>query len=119
MIIAAIVAVVVLGGIERIAKISSKIVPFMVGSYFLLVFYIIVTNITKVPGVFYDIVTQAFNFEAGFGAIVGIAIIVARHNLVFTRIIITIIVANNDNCDYSNKNKKASSNNCFLRLGMF
>jgi AGCS family alanine or glycine:cation symporter len=78
LIIAAIVAVVVLGGIERIAKISSKIVPFMVGSYFLLVFYIIITNITKVPGVFYDIVTQAFNFEAGFGAIVGIAIIGAR-----------------------------------------
>lgn len=76
--IAVIVAVVVLGGIQRIAKISSKIVPFMVASYFLLVFYIIVTNYAKVPGVFYDIVTQAFNFEAGIGAVVGIAIIGAR-----------------------------------------
>lgn len=77
-VIAVIVAVVVLGGIQRIAKISSKIVPFMVASYFLLVFYIIVTNYAKVPGVFYDIVTQAFNFEAGIGAVVGIAIIGAR-----------------------------------------
>ena len=40
-----IVAAVILGGIKRIAKISSMIVPLMVGMYFVLVFYIICTNL--------------------------------------------------------------------------
>lgn len=78
LVISIIVSVVVLGGIERIAKISSKIVPFMVGSYFLLVFYIIITNISAVPGVFAEIFQGAFNLKAGIGGIVGVAIIGAR-----------------------------------------
>ncbi|MEG2848999.1 MAG: alanine/glycine:cation symporter family protein, partial [Bacteroidales bacterium] len=77
-IICAIVSVVVLGGIHRIAKISSKVVPLMVGMYFLLVFYIIITNITVVPQVFADIFTGAFNFKAGLGGFIGVAIIGAR-----------------------------------------
>ena len=77
-IICIIVATVILGGIKRIAKISSKIVPIMVALYFLLVFYIIVTNITKVPGVFMEIIDGAFNLRAGIGGLVGVAIIGAR-----------------------------------------
>lgn len=73
-----IVSVVVLGGIQRIAKISSKIVPLMVGMYFLLVFYIIVTNLNAVPGVFASIFEGAFNFRAGLGGFIGVAIIGAR-----------------------------------------
>ncbi|MEG0518268.1 MAG: alanine/glycine:cation symporter family protein [Bacteroidales bacterium] len=77
-IICIIVSIVVLGGIQRIAKISSKIVPLMVGMYFLLVFYIIVTNLTAIPGVFADIFEGAFNFRAGLGGFIGVAIIGAR-----------------------------------------
>ena len=76
--IAAIVAIVVLRGVKRIAKVATVLVPFMVGVYFLMVLYIIATNIGDVPGVFKQIFTEAFNLRAGFGAFAGIAIIGAR-----------------------------------------
>ncbi len=76
--VAAIVALVILGGIKRIASVASVMVPFMVGVYFLMVLYIILTNLGDVPGVFGRIFTEAFNLKAGFGALAGIAIIGAR-----------------------------------------
>lgn len=69
--IVAIVAPVILGGIKRIANISSKIVPLMVGLYFVLVAYIILTNLSVVPQVFGDIFRGAFNFKAGAGGAIG------------------------------------------------
>ena len=53
-------------------------VPFMVGLYFLMVLFIIVTNLDGVPAVFKSIFAEAFNLRAGFGALAGIAIIGAR-----------------------------------------
>ncbi len=76
--VAIIVGVVILGGIKRIANVATVLVPFMVAFYFLLVLYIIITHIDAVPGVFKSIFTEAFNLKAGFGALVGIAIIGAR-----------------------------------------
>ncbi len=76
--IAALVALVVLGGIKRIAHVATILVPFMVGLYFLMVLYIIIANIGDVPGVFASIFREAFNLQAGFGALVGIALIGAR-----------------------------------------
>lgn len=76
--VAAVVAVVILGGIRRIANVASVMVPFMVGIYFLMVLYIIVTRVADVPAVFSSIVSEAFNLRAGFGALAGIAIIGAR-----------------------------------------
>ena len=72
------VAVVVVGGIDRISKLATKIVPFMVSVYFLLVLIVIVLYIDRLPGVFSQIVSSAFDFKAGFGAVAGIAIIGAR-----------------------------------------
>ena len=77
-VIGILVACVVLGGIRRISKIATKIVPSMVGLYFLIVLYIIITNIGQIPGVFMSIVQGAFNLKAGFGSLAGIAIIGAR-----------------------------------------
>ena len=71
-------AVVVVGGIDRISKLATKIVPFMVSVYFLLVLIVIVLYIDRLPGVFSQIVSSAFDFKAGFGAVAGIAIIGAR-----------------------------------------
>lgn len=76
--VAAVVGVVILGGIRRIAKVATVMVPFMVGLYFLMVMFIIITNIEGVPAVFKSIFTEAFNLRAGFGAFAGIAIIGAR-----------------------------------------
>lgn len=76
--IATLVAIVVLGGIRRIARVASVFVPFMVGLYLLLVVYIILTHLPQVPGVFVSIFREAFNLKAGWGAVAGIAIIGAR-----------------------------------------
>ncbi len=78
LIIALVVAVVVLGGIRRIAKVASLLVPFMVGIYFLMVLYIIISNFGGVHTVIVRIFSEAFNLKAGFGAFAGIAIIGAR-----------------------------------------
>jgi len=72
------VSIVVLGGIKRISKIATKVVPVMVGLYFLLVFIIIIFNIELLPKVFHQIVSEAFNLEAGFGALAFIALTGAR-----------------------------------------
>ncbi|MCH5327279.1 MAG: alanine:cation symporter family protein, partial [Duncaniella sp.] len=76
--IAAVVSLVVLGGIRRIASVAGWLVPFMVGLYFLLVAYIIVTHIADVPAAIASIFREAFNLKAGWGALAGIAIIGAR-----------------------------------------
>lgn len=71
-------ALVILGGIRRIARVATWLVPFMVGMYFLMVGYIIITHISEVPAVFGSIFREAFNLRAGWGALAGIAIIGAR-----------------------------------------
>ena len=76
--IAAVVAAVVLGGIKRIARVASWLVPFMVGAYFLMVLYIILTRLPDVPGVISSIFSEAFSLRAGWGALIGVAIIGAR-----------------------------------------
>lgn len=76
--IAGVVTLVVIGGVKRIAKVATWLVPFMVGLYFLCVLYIVITHIQEVPGVFRSIFAEAFNLRAGWGALAGIAIIGAR-----------------------------------------
>jgi AGCS family alanine or glycine:cation symporter len=78
LIIGAIVAAVIFGGITRIGKISARMVPVMVVIYFLIVLYIIFTNLSVVPDVFASIISGAFSLEAGIGGIVGVAVIGAR-----------------------------------------
>ena len=70
-IITVIVACVVLGGIKRISKVATKVVPAMVIMYFLLVMYIILTNLNEVPGVFGAIFKDAFTVKAGVGGGIG------------------------------------------------
>lgn len=77
-VITAIVSLVVLGGLQRISKVSSKLVPAMVAVYFALVLIIIVTNINKIPGVFASIFEGAFSLKAGLGGLAGVAVTGAR-----------------------------------------
>ena len=46
---ALVVGVVILGGIKSIAKVTDKIVPFMVGIYILGALWVILTNLGAVP----------------------------------------------------------------------
>lgn len=77
LIIAALVAVVALGGIKRIGKVASRLTPFMVGAYFLLVFYILATHLGSIPGVFRDIFVGAFTPRAALGGGIASVITVA------------------------------------------
>lgn len=76
--ISIIVGAVVLGGIKRIARVASVLVPFMVGIYFLMVLFIIATNFEAVPAAFGSIFQNAFSLQAGWGALIGVALIGAR-----------------------------------------
>ena len=76
--IASIVTLVVVGGVKRIASVATVLVPFMVGAYFLIVGYIVVTHIAEVPAAIASIFREAFTLRAGWGGLAGIAIIGAR-----------------------------------------
>lgn len=78
MAIASLVALVVLGGIRRIASVASVMVPAMVGLYFVMVTYIIVTHIGALPSAIASIFSEAFSLRAGWGALIGVALIGAR-----------------------------------------
>ena len=65
------VGLVVLGGIQRIAKVSEVIVPFMAVLYVGLAVIIIIANITAVPAALASIVKSAFTGSALSGGAVG------------------------------------------------
>ena len=65
------VGLVVLGGIQRIAKVSEVIVPFMAVLYVGLAVIIIIANISAVPAALASIVKSAFTGSALAGGAVG------------------------------------------------
>lgn len=72
--IALLTGLVIFGGMTRIAKVASFMVPFMAGAYLLLAIVITALNITEVPRVVLMIVTKAFSFDAVTGATIGVAL---------------------------------------------
>lgn len=65
------VALVMFGGIQRIAKVANKLVPFMALAYIFFGLIIILMNITEVPDAIALIVKQAFNPTAATGGFAG------------------------------------------------
>ncbi len=65
---------VIVGGINRIAKISSFIVPVMAIAYILVALFIVFKNITSLPSVFRMIFENAFGFNQVLGGGVGAAL---------------------------------------------
>ncbi len=76
--ITAVVATVILGGIRRIARLATRMVPMMIAAYFLLVVYIVATHLSEVHDVFAAIFREAFSLRAGIGGLLGVALIGAR-----------------------------------------
>jgi len=68
------VAIVIFGGIERIANVASKLVPSMCGLYLLAVIAILIMNFERVPGVFAQILHEAFNGTAATGGVAGFSV---------------------------------------------
>lgn len=69
--IAAFVAMVLLGGIQRIGQVSEKLVPFMAALYVILAIGVVILHINRVPAVFAIIFKSAFTPQAATGGIIG------------------------------------------------
>jgi AGCS family alanine or glycine:cation symporter len=70
-VIMALVSLVVLGGIKRIASVAEKIVPFMVVLYLIGGLVIIFANLGNVGGAFGMIFSEAFKVESAAGGMIG------------------------------------------------
>ena len=70
-VVAMVTAVVIIGGIQRIGKVASMLVPFMSLIFIALSVTAICVNITNVPSTFALIFEKAFNFKAAGGGILG------------------------------------------------
>jgi AGCS family alanine or glycine:cation symporter len=74
LVMAALVGLVIIGGIQSIARVTSKIVPFMAVVYVTAGLVIIFSNIDAVPAAFAAIFHGAFSPEGIAGGVVGVLI---------------------------------------------
>ncbi len=74
-IIALIVALVIFGGLHRIAKVASRLVPIMVGLYLFAALIILILNFSLIPKIFANIFFDAFTGDAVAGGALGTMII--------------------------------------------
>ncbi len=70
-IVAVLAALVIIGGIQRIAKVASLVVPFMIVAYVLVCTAILIANITEIPASFVIIMKSAFGMNAVAGGALG------------------------------------------------
>ena len=75
------VALVLIGGIQRISKVAQVIVPFMAATYFLAGILIILFNITDVPAAILTIVQSAFGLKAAAGGALGAMVVAMQKGI--------------------------------------
>lgn len=73
--LAILVAVVIIGGIKSIAKVTEKIVPFMAIFYVIACLVIIFSKITYIGEAFAEIWNGAFTPAAGLGGMIGVILV--------------------------------------------
>lgn len=66
--------IIIFGGIQRIAKVSSVVVPIMAVGYIILAFTVVLINITQLPEVITLIIKNAFGMEQVVGGGMGAAV---------------------------------------------
>jgi AGCS family alanine or glycine:cation symporter len=71
---AALVGLIIIGGIKSIAKVTDKVVPFMVGIYVLGALIVLGGNLSSIPSAFGQIFSGAFAADAMYGGIIGVMI---------------------------------------------
>ena len=69
--VAALTGIIIFGGIPQIARVAEFVVPFMAGAYLLAAIWVLITNITEVPGVLGHIVSSAFGLQEAAGGVAG------------------------------------------------
>lgn len=83
LVLAVMTAVVIIGGIQSIARVSSKIFPVMAGLYLLICLIVIFGNLSALPAAVESIISGAFTPEAVGGGILG-ALIAGVRRAVFS-----------------------------------
>ena len=74
-ILAVLTALVIIGGIKSIAKVTSKLVPFMALLYVSTAFVVIGANFTAIPAAFGAIISNAFSPDGVTGGVVAVLIL--------------------------------------------
>jgi AGCS family alanine or glycine:cation symporter len=74
-VMAGVVGLIIIGGIKSIAKVTDKVVPFMVGIYVLAALVVIFANIGDVPTAFGEIFAGAFTPKGMYGGLIGVLIV--------------------------------------------
>ncbi len=75
LVLAALTAMVIVGGIRSIARVTSKMVPFMALLYLVTALIVISANFEKVPHAFSTIFTEAFSPSGVAGGMIGVLIL--------------------------------------------
>ncbi|MEY8040702.1 alanine/glycine:cation symporter family protein [Saccharopolyspora cebuensis] len=73
--LAAVIGLVIIGGIKSIGAVTSRLVPAMAVIYVVACLIVIGTNITLVPAAVGEILSGAFTPEAGLGGLIGVLIV--------------------------------------------
>jgi len=72
---AILVALIIIGGIKSIARITAKLVPFMIILYIIGAVIVIAMNAAQLPGAIAAIMTGAFSMQGAAGGMLGVMII--------------------------------------------
>ena len=76
LILTSFVLLVIVGGIKRIAEVTSKLVPFMAFLYFASAITVIMIFYNKIPDAFFLILNSAFSGTAAYGGFIGSSFII-------------------------------------------
>lgn len=82
--LAAVLALVIIGGIRGIAKVASIVTPFMALGYLIIAIVVICLHIDRVPEVFASIFTGAFGIKPVAGGILGSTIMMGVKRGIFS-----------------------------------
>lgn len=75
------VALVLIGGIERISGVAQVIVPFMAAFYVIFAFIIVVTHASEIPAVLKSVIEGAFGIRAIGGGALGAMIVAMQKGI--------------------------------------
>jgi len=84
LIVVVLLAMIIFGGVRRIARVGEIAMPFMAIGYVLVVAVILVMNYQHIPDVFLLIVKSAFGVEPAFSGMLGAAIIAGVKRGIFS-----------------------------------
>ncbi len=74
LVMAVFVGIVIIGGVKRIASVTEKVVPFMVGIYMLAALVVIGMNFDQIGSAFGSIFSGAFSPEGVVGGVIGVLV---------------------------------------------